>query len=839
MAVYGYDKYGAPTTYGGATFAASGFDLSPVYIQEQGYGTVTLQWRAPDASSSWSRIRLVRSQTGFPVDESDGLAVREIVPASPSATHTDTGLTTGVHYYYGFFVETDLPTYSSTVTYNKGQVAKSVGNVSYVSIVDGNVGNAQTNTAYWAPINILKRWVLAGRAVILTSKRFEHTSRLYLHLPPYYRQEDLDWEEPAEQDKTVLAMSSYPDLAKFLAIFGWALDGIQTRYENISRIQDPKWTPAWYLEALSNHLGLPLETSVTSRSQRVRLDNAATLARSRGTIVGLQDEITASLGYDATVTVGVNKVLSWDQAEAHFPEIEYWDAAQTYAVNDYVRFGGSGTIYRNIVAARGTSQAPPNGGSNTWWTPAGWNALANSVLYNPRYGSKAGWIPSDRSISTVSVLTGASHPVDSSQGNTFSVQNIAGTTQTVNTWIAERFNAPAYSAGTQYVKGELVTYNSQVWEAVTNSLAVTPGADPLTWRLFYDRVPSAPDPQAVFENAIPVTPSVNWTFSVYVATVTGLAGASANVGISWYTSAGAFISTSTGSSSAITGSWTRRTVTAAAPSNAKYAIMVITGTSVAASGQFIFKCAQMEQAAAASTYVPPRQVNALIKPDRVNLYTNPASRTAATGYTVNQGTGTAALARQTGQTGWPAPITTSARATWSVATGSVGGGIQMSTVPISPSTYYTVSIYVRSNKIQRVQVAWDWQTSAPVFISQELGPQVVLAANTVTRLTFSALSPVNAANLVPRVTSVAGTSASNWAIGDWIEVSAVLVEKTDVVKTYFDGASTAIDTFWAGTADASKSFYYQGYAQRRYRLNDIIKRAIPHGVPFTSRYADV
>src|SRR5687768_16892751 len=123
MAIYGYDRYGAPTTYGGATFAASGFDLSPITIQEQGYGITTLRWTTPDDTTAWSRIRIVRSQTGFPVDETDGLAVREILPANPSATHTESGLTQGVHYYYGFFVETDLPTYSSTVTYNKGQVA--------------------------------------------------------------------------------------------------------------------------------------------------------------------------------------------------------------------------------------------------------------------------------------------------------------------------------------------------------------------------------------------------------------------------------------------------------------------------------------------------------------------------------------------------------------------------------------------------------------------------------------------------------------------------------------------------------------------------------------------
>lgn len=845
MAVYGYDKYGSPTTYGGATFAASGFDLSPINIKETGYGEVTLQWTTPDSSVSYSRIRLVRSATGFPNDETDGANVRETTPAAPSALHTDVGLSQGQYYYYGFFVETDVSTYSSTTVYTRGQVAKSVGGTIYVSLLDGNVGNIQTNTTYWYPTTMAKKWVLAGQAVILTTKRYDFTTRLYQNTPPFYRSGETDWQEPVESAKTSLARASYPPLAKMLSIFGYTLDGIQTKTASLISIIDPNKTPAWYLAKLADHTGIPIEESTSSRTQRVRLRNVTSLARSKGTRLGVQNDITASLGYDATVSVSVNKMLDWDQADAHFPVWDFWDQAGSYAINDIVRYGTA--VYRALVANRGSAQGPPNGGSNTWWTSIAWYTLPASTLYKNRYASTGGWVSANRTTWSLAVLTGASNPADGLlNSNCFEATNISGGVNTAYIIPPKSFYIRVYSAAVQYAPGDLVSYGGYTYESKTNSLGVTPGLDALSWQVFLVFVPSSDDPQAIFENLVPITPSVTLTTSYYVTSITGTTVV-ADCYVDWFNAAGTYISSSSaGTSSAITGGWTRRTVTATAPAAARYVLPVIRVTSAPAGAKFLFRYVQVEAAAAATTWVPPRQVEALIKPDRTNrilnssfelasgtvvvrqnLVTNPNVASATTNWNAYAGTsGVQSIVRQTGQTGWWFN-TTSVRDTWTTASTTVSGGVYFGSntgvMAVVAGRIYSAMMQVRCSKVQRLSMNIEWYTAAGVQVSVTYGTAVVVAANTVTTFNLSGVTaPATAAWALITVYSTTGTSGTNWAVNDWLEATHGHFEETDLqiypgtsvappyANSFYGGMGAAtyqadLTYTWAGTADASIS----------------------------------
>ena len=829
MAIYGYDRYGAPTSYG-AVFAGSGVDLAPISIRETGYGQAVLTWTAPSADNTYSRIRLVRNSTGFPINETDGVNVREILSSAPSATHLDTGLSQGTHYYYSFFVENDIPLYSTATTYAKGQLAKSSGGTVYVSLTDNNVNNAQTNTTYWAVANVTKRWTLAGQIAILMTTRYDHTTRLYVSLPRYYRSPEPDWFEPTEAEKASQTLAAWPSLAKFLSVFGWALDGIQTRYRSHLDIHHADKTPWWYLFALGNHIGVPVEASVSSRLQRLRLSNAPQLARSRGTKTGVEDDITATLGWDATVTTSVNKMLTWDQADARYPVWPTWDAAGSYAVGDIVSYGTQ--FYRAILANNGSAQGPPNGGSNTWWTQVSSEVVTTSKQpYIARYGSLAGWVMANRALGTLAEVTGVASPVDSVVGNTYRVTNTSGGAATIEVKIADAFYVRAWAGGTTYLKGELVSYGGSTYEAVVGNAGVTPGTNPGTWRVFLSFVPAGVDPQAIYENAVPVTPSVSWTASAYVVSSNSVA--STNILIDWYTSAGAFISTSTGTASALTTSFARRTVTGTAPANAAFAIIRLSAAAVANNGVIEWRSVQIEQSASATTWVPPRRVEALVKPTRVNLATNPSFETNTTGWTA-YGTGvTLARTTATFRSGVAA-----GRITFGTA-GTILGGAYFETPvgSVTPGDMWTVSGYMRRGPASRShRVALRWYTSAGVAIGADVGGQVFVPSDTAySRFSVIALAPATASYL--RV--MFGDVAQTYAAGEYVDLDDVLIEKTSVLKSYFDGSSSTLEHFWAGTAHASKSFYYEGHAAKRYRLGDIIKRSIPHGVPYTTRYADV
>src|SRR3954466_14989796 len=113
MATYAFDVYVdslgnvnyGPPPGGGASFAISTFTA-----HEQGYGAVRLDWSTPKSTVTWSRLRIVRSSSGYPTSETDGVTVLEVLPADVRRTTIDSGLVPATYYYYSIYAETDLPT---------------------------------------------------------------------------------------------------------------------------------------------------------------------------------------------------------------------------------------------------------------------------------------------------------------------------------------------------------------------------------------------------------------------------------------------------------------------------------------------------------------------------------------------------------------------------------------------------------------------------------------------------------------------------------------------------------------------------------------------------------
>ncbi len=120
---------------------------------------------------------------------------------------------------------------------------------------------------------------------------------------------------------------------------------------------------------------------------------------------------------------------------------------------------------------------------------------------------------------------------------------------------------------------------------------------------------------------------------------------------------------------------------------------------------------------------------------------------------------------------------------------------------IQPSTWYTVSVYVRPTATRDVMLSLAW-TSGGAQVSVTGGTPVTVTANTWTRIQLTAQSPSSGVDSVTVSTLL--TSAS---VGDLLDSTALLVEQSSsgaTAGTYFDGSTPG--SSWQAGAWASPSY---------------------------------
>ena len=132
---------------------------------------------------------------------------------------------------------------------------------------------------------------------------------------------------------------------------------------------------------------------------------------------------------------------------------------------------------------------------------------------------------------------------------------------------------------------------------------------------------------------VPVTAGSAYTFSVYARAAATVRAVTTS--ISWYTRAGVFISTSTGTSTNdAVGSWTRVSNTATAPTGAVFAVVGVTIASAGAGEVHYVDAAQLEAGSSATTFEDARLVKIKLVPTAINELTNPNFTVDTTGWTV-------------------------------------------------------------------------------------------------------------------------------------------------------------------------------------------------------------
>ena len=202
-----------------------------------------------------------------------------------------------------------------------------------------------------------------------------------------------------------------------------------------------------------------------------------------------------------------------------------------------------------------------------------------------------------------------------------------------------------------------------------------------------------------------------------------------------------------------------------------------------------------------------------------NLALNPSVETDATywGYSVGIG-GTASGARMGPYlSGEHAPLGAPSayfwRASWTVATTTIGGGINYSqTIYVIPGQPYSAILSYRCSKAQRLRLDFSWRTAANVGIGGDVGAEFVATPNAWAQVSLeNKVAPVGAARLVVTLYAVAGTGATNWAPSDSLDGDNLRITTAALIAPgYFDGSFSSAGLIgqryaWDGTAHASVS----------------------------------
>lgn len=205
---------------------------------------------------------------------------------------------------------------------------------------------------------------------------------------------------------------------------------------------------------------------------------------------------------------------------------------------------------------------------------------------------------------------------------------------------------------------------------------------------------------------------------------------------------------------------------------------------------------------------------------RTNLAPNPRA-TATPGWGTYFPSGAGNLSEQgAANTAFPGAPSTLVRATWTTAATAIGGGVLLdgksSGLPfaITGGNSYTVSLYVRCSKAQTLQLTVNYWNASGTLINSVPGTATAVAGSAWTRLSYAgALAGLGATCMTAVVQSATG--GSNWAVGDYLDATAALVELGGTVGTYFDGDTPDVNPgsaggqvySWTGTAEASASTY--------------------------------
>ncbi|MFK0015763.1 hypothetical protein [Streptomyces sp. NPDC091027] len=242
----------------------------------------------------------------------------------------------------------------------------------------------------------------------------------------------------------------------------------------------------------------------------------------------------------------------------------------------------------------------------------------------------------------------------------------------------------------------------------------------------------------------------------------------------------------------------------------------------------------------------PRSLNIRVKPRRVNLINNPGFHAGAAGWGYFGASGVSGQLVWDSATGrvrsgsvkfhlpngnTPAQTQLGMSTLGGINPGAKGGDMLRTGVP------HTISAWVKVPAGYPPVSAAAWDPLAAVF---RYGPDTdwiranrpELVQGEWVRVYYTWTPPETSTRqfyggvMVPQT---AYTGSSN-GLSFWVD--DVLLEETDELRDYFDGADISADYLWQGNSNMSKSLHFPGRARHAQRLTEILQDNVPWGTTF-------
>lgn len=258
MSLYAYDRY-AENTYGissGVEYSVAPFRAVPA-SKDLGvkYEQLQVRWTVP--VGNWTSFRLLKNRFGFANTPLDGEILIDAGGSPPNA-YVDNEVKGGQFVYYAIWLDTAA-----------------------------------------------NGWQRVGTAMGLPVSDHDYSNRLYDLLPEAVRAADQRVLPNAPE-------SEREPLKRFLKVFSYPLDLLQTEYATLLNIYDADEASAGLIRYLAQQFGMPYEPEMGVTQQRRLTKNAVRIYRLKGTKLGVEALVTSYSGWAAEATVGYNRMLSSD-----------------------------------------------------------------------------------------------------------------------------------------------------------------------------------------------------------------------------------------------------------------------------------------------------------------------------------------------------------------------------------------------------------------------------------------------------------------------------------------------------------------------------------------------
>lgn len=447
-------------------------------------------------------------------------------------------------------------------------------------------------------------WSRAADAIGLSVKDYGNSTRLYDYLPEVYKVRSI---------YSIDTSFDNQDLKNFLGLFGFQVNYIQTLTDLLIQRYNVEKVGGTLVPTMLKQFGLQFETEVGLQQSRILLRDAIQLYKDKGSSQGLREVIKSFSGYAVPKPVAGTPNPAVDGlVMGHNLMLDYNDSSFEESVGH-------------------------------------WTSLSNATL--TQLGTKS--ITRVSLTSNVATLTVGSHSY------------VVGNKIFVKDCPLPVFNSPSVALTITAVTSTTISYSvtgpNVASRATTGTVvpAPAPYEEPTSPANYPNKrlgilcltnssatagtvTASCGNSDAVTKG-IPVTVGQQYSFSVY--STAGSTARSVTVGIKWFTRFGVLIgSTSIGTSATNSATaWaTRLSVTAAAPTDAYYAVPQISVDSVAGSATpefHYFDGAQFEKSATVTEFDEARQIYITPRATRINELKNPHFAIPITPWVIDGGTG--------------------------------------------------------------------------------------------------------------------------------------------------------------------------------------------------------